>query len=279
MASPDIQMVVTDLDGTLLNADHQISETDEQTLHWLGGKNVYRVAATGRTLYSANKVLSNDSPIDYLIFSCGAGIINWKTKELLYSLSLASEDVSTITHFLYHNQIDFQILDPVPDSHKFFYYQANNHNPDFNRRIVHYQEYARPISFPPERFGNACEILAIVPGEVSTYDMIKNNLARYKVIRATSPLDGKTLWVEIFQHQVSKGNAAAWLCSKIGCNSDSVLGIGNDYNDIDLLQWTAHSFVVANAPDELKTQFEVTDSNSNNGVTKAIQKIFGDAIH
>jgi hypothetical protein len=274
MALPKLQMIITDLDGTLLNTEHQISETDKQTLHRLGEKNIYRVAATGRTLYSANKVLSDDSPIDYLIFSCGAGIINWKTKELLYSLSLAAEDVSAITHFLYHNQIDFQILDPVPDSHKFVYCQANNHNPDFNRRIVHYQEFARPITFPPERFGEAGEILAIVPGELSTYDMIKNNLTSYKVIRATSPLDGKTLWVEIFQHQVSKGNAAAWLCSRIGCASDSVLGIGNDYNDIDLLQWTAHSFVVANAPDELKEKFEITESNLNNGFTQAVMKKF-----
>jgi Cof subfamily protein (haloacid dehalogenase superfamily) len=279
MALPKLQMVVTDLDGTLLNADHQISETDEQTLHWLGEKNIYRVAATGRTLYSANKVLSDNSPIDYLIFSCGAGIVNWKTKELMYSLSLSAQDVSIITHFLYFNKIDFQILDPVPDSHKFVYYQGNNHNPDFTRRIVHYQEFARSIPFPPEQFEDACEILAIVPGEVSTYEMIKNNLTQYKVIRATSPLDGKTLWVEIFSNQVSKGNATAWLCSRIGCSPEVVLGIGNDYNDIDLLNWTAHSFVVSNAPDELKSQFEITDSNINNGVTKAIQKIFGDVIH
>lgn len=279
MLSPEFRMIVTDLDGTLLNTEHQISETDEQTLHWLGQQNVIRVAATGRTLFSSQKVLSDRSPIDYLIFSCGAGILNWQTQELLHSISLSADDVAIITHFLYDNQIDFQILDPVPDSHNFVYYQGNNHNPDFNRRIAHYQEYARSITFPPERFGDACEILAIVPGDASTYEMIKNNLTNYKVIRATSPLDGKTLWVEIFHHQVSKGNAAAWLCSKIGCHSESVLGIGNDYNDIDLLNWTGHSMVVANAPIELKEQFEVTDSNNNHGVTKAILKIWGQAIH
>lgn len=69
MLSPDIHMVVTDLDGTLLNTDHQISETNKQTLHWLGDKKITRVAATGRTLFSSKKVLSNDTPIDYLIFS------------------------------------------------------------------------------------------------------------------------------------------------------------------------------------------------------------------
>ena len=272
MPKADIQMVVTDLDGTLLNPENQISKTDKQTLHRLGEKNIYRVAATGRTLYSAQKVLSDHSPIDYLIFSCGAGILNWKTKELLHSISLSAADVSIITHFLYDNQIDFQILDPAPDSHNFVYYQGNNHNPDFNRRIAHYQEYARSITFPPEEFHDACEILAIVPGEILTYELVKNNLPDYKVIRATSPLDYKTLWIEIFARQVSKGNAAAWLCSRIGCNSDSVLGVGNDYNDIDLLDWTGHSVVVANAPDELKEKYEMTESNLNNGFTHAVKK-------
>lgn len=279
MALQRLQMVITDLDGTLLNSEHQISETNKQTLHWLGEKKITRVAATGRTLFSSKKVLSEESPIDYLIFSCGAGILNWKTKELLHSISLSADDVSKITHFLYHQRIDFQILDPAPDSHNFVYYQGNNHNPDFNRRIDQYQEYARSISFPPEQFGDACEILAIVPGDISTYEFVKKNLHDYKVIRATSPLDYKTLWVEIFASQVSKGNAAAWLCSKLGCYSDAVLGIGNDYNDIDLLNWTGHSIVVANAPEELKNQFDVTDSNINNGVSKAILKIWGEAIY
>ena len=38
-------LVVTDLDGTLLNADHRIGTTDRQALHALGAQRVCRVAA------------------------------------------------------------------------------------------------------------------------------------------------------------------------------------------------------------------------------------------
>ncbi len=271
MPSLEIRMVVTDLDGTLLDTERRISATDEATLRWLGEQRVCRVAATGRSLYSAQKVLSDRSPIDYLIFSCGAGIVNWQTKELLLAISLSPDDVSCIAHFLHQRQIDFQILDPVPESHRFVYYQENHSHPDFQRRLEHYREFARPITFPPAKFAPACEVLSIINPDLAIYTMIERELSDYKVIRATSPLDGQSLWIEIFARQVSKGNAAAWLCSSLGCRPEAVMAIGNDYNDLDLLHWTAHSFVVANAPEDLKSKFKTTRSHNENGFTEAVQ--------
>ena len=44
---PEVKMVVTDLDGTLLQSDQSISPTDTETLERLGNLGVCRVAATG----------------------------------------------------------------------------------------------------------------------------------------------------------------------------------------------------------------------------------------
>ncbi|MDZ7264367.1 MAG: Cof-type HAD-IIB family hydrolase [candidate division KSB1 bacterium] len=273
MPASKIRMVVTDLDGTLLNADRCISATDEATLRWLGEQHVCRVAATGRSLYSAQKVLSDLSPIDYLIFSCGAGIVNWPAKDLLLAISLSPEDVARITHFLHQQRLDFQILDPVPESHKMVYYQGNHCHPDFLRRLEHYREFAQMITFPPAKFAPACEVLVILNADLAVYAMIAQELSDYKVIRATSPLDSQSLWVEIFARQVSKGNAAAWLCTRLGCHPESVMAIGNDYNDLDLLHWAAQSFVVANAPEDLKSRFKTTRSHNENGFTEAVHRM------
>ena len=80
--TPKIKIVVTDLDGTLLPSQGCISKKNYNTLVSLRDKEIIRVIATGRTLYSAMAVLPEDFPIDYLIFSSGAGIIQWNTKEL-----------------------------------------------------------------------------------------------------------------------------------------------------------------------------------------------------
>lgn len=274
MISNELKMVVTDLDGTLLNPLHQISDQDYRSLILLGEKHIYRVVATGRSFYSATNVLPHDFPIDYLIFSSGAGIINYTTREILYSQSLNPDEVVIIANCLITFQIDFMIHKPIPETHKFSFYQTNRENPDFDRRMTIYRKFAKPLTFNPKDFGNATQILAIVPNNVSIYEKINDKLPDFKVIRTTSPLDGNSIWIEIFPKKVSKGSAATWLCEKLDCDPGSVLGIGNDYNDIDLLNWTQHSFVMANAPEDLKNQFEITDSNINSGFTKALSKKF-----
>lgn len=270
MGVKQLQMVVTDLDGTLFNPQRQISEQDYQTLVMLGAWDVCRVIATGRSLYSADRVLAPDLPIDYLIFSSGAGIVDWRSKDLLYRQSLNAIDVAAIAHQLIIWHIDFMILHAIPESHKFVYHKTNHENPDFIRRIEIYQQFAEPLRFDPNKCNDACEILVIIPDNVSIYDHLRRSLSDFKVIRATSPLDGKSIWIEIFPSHVSKASAAAWICQKQGCEPGAVLGIGNDYNDLDLLNWTEYSFVMANAPEDLKQKFEITESNSNHGFTKAV---------
>ncbi len=80
----EVRMVITDLDGTLLQKDHTISQGDIGTLEKLGKLGVCRVAATGRNLYKVRQVLFENSPFDYVILSSGAGIMDWKTQKLIY---------------------------------------------------------------------------------------------------------------------------------------------------------------------------------------------------
>ena len=100
MALSKLKMVVTDLDGTLLNPQHQISDKDFRSLKLLGENKIYRVIATGRSIYSLNRVIPADFPIDYLIFSSGSGILNWNTKKILHAQSLNSNEVVIIANFL-----------------------------------------------------------------------------------------------------------------------------------------------------------------------------------
>lgn len=274
MSSTHLKMVITDLDGTLLNPQQQVSDNDLRSLKLLGKYNIYRIIATGRSIFSLNKVIPPDFPIDYLIFSSGSGILDWNTKEMLYSQSLKSDEVVVIAKCLKKMNLDFMIQKPIPDNHYFVYHQTRNANSDFFRRLKSYEQFASPLPSDPKEFGDAGQFVVIIQNDVSIYERIHENLSQFKVIRSTSPLDGSSIWVEIFPKSVSKGSAAAWLCQRLGCDPAAVVAIGNDFNDIDLLNWTKHSFVVENAPPELKQKFEITDSNINSGFTKMIQKKF-----
>lgn len=271
------ELIVTDLDGTLLQDNQSISKKDRECLQYLKQKNIYRLIATGRSVFSAKEVLDDDFPIDYLIFSSGAGILNWKTKKLIFSENLIGEKIKTISDILISEKIDFMIHYPIPDNHKFRYYKTNKKNIDFDNRCKLYKDYASTLDIDNLGFEKSCQIIAIFNNNISEFERIKekisSQISHIKIIRATSPLDGKSIWMEIFSEKVSKAEAAKYLCKILNVNPEKTVGIGNDYNDLDLLDWTSQSFIVGNAPEELKNKFKVTETNSNNGFTKAVMHI------
>ena len=269
----NIKIVVTDLDGTILPSQGSISKTNYDTLLQLKNQGITRVIATGRTLYSAMAVLPEDFPIDYLIFSSGAGIMKWETKELIYSQQIEAAEVQDLSEILVDHEIDFMILDPIPLNHQFWYYQSGNKNPDFDRRLALYKQFATPVGQLSDTKRDACQILAILPNKVDWFEELKTKFTDIKIIRATSPLDHESIWMEIFPEHISKGHGCQWLCDQLQINANESFVIGNDYNDIDLLEWGEHCFVVANAPKELKDKYQVTESVTDDGFAKAVKKI------
>lgn len=264
-------MVVTDLDGTLLNSAQQVSSDDLNTLYSLGNQGVIRVIATGRSPFSFQRIMPADFPVDYLVFSSGAGIMNYHTKEILYSMNLPEKLVHRIAIRLRGLGVTFKVLAAVPENHHYVYYQNGEMHPDFVRRMESYRGFEKPISFDPPNFGEACQFLIILPPDPVRYEELKSLFHGVKVIRATSPIDHQSIWMEIYHQDVSKGNAVEYLCKLYQINQFEVMGIGNDYNDTDLLSFVGLPFVVANAPEELKAMYRTVASNNESGFSEAVR--------
>jgi len=271
--SDDIKIVITDLDGTLLPSQGEVSELDLNTLKKLQSENIVRVIATGRNLYSALSVLADDFPIDYLIFASGAGIFDWKKRELIFSQHLDADSVFEISSELIRLKTDFMILDTIPNNHQFAYYRSGNSNPDFDRRLSLYKPFANPIGNSEETKREACQLLVILSSCVNSFNELKAKFENVKIIRATSPLDHESIWMEIFPLHISKAYGAEWLCKHLELDSNSSVVIGNDYNDLDLLEWGKCPFVVANAPKELRDSYQVSKSVDESGFSYAIDQV------
>lgn len=264
-------LVITDLDGTLLNSAHQLTSTNKQSLEALKSHNYLRAIATGRSLKVARKVLNNDFPIDYLIFSSGAGILKWSTQELIHENHMKESSIQSITDFLIQKRYDFMLHHQIPDNHFFDYFESGQINTDFQTRLNHYRNYAKPLEMP--HIPLASQFIIVLPAHTDThqqYQYLKATFSEHSVIYATSPLDGQSAWIEVFPRQVSKSQASQWLMTQYELNVSQVMAIGNDYNDRDLLDWAGSSFIVENAPDDLKAQHQQVASNNENGFSQAI---------
>lgn len=268
-------MVVTDLDGTLLDAHSSLGDANRRALERLGHMGNVRVVATGRSLYSAEQVLDADFPIDYLVFSSGAGIVDWRSRELLAVNEMPAHDARGALERLLEKEMACMVHLGVPDNHYFYYHQpvglGTEANPDFHRRCQRYAKFAQPLEDPTLDGLRVTQLLAIeAPGSRSHYDSLVSELSHLNVVLTTSPLDHQSRWIEIFSPAASKSGAAEWLRRRHGVEHGDVVAIGNDYNDRDLLDWADHSFVVANAAGSLKERYTVVASNDDQGFMEAV---------
>jgi len=264
-------MVVTDLDGTLLHRASGMHRRDISTLRDLGKNDTVRVIATGRSLYSARSVLDSDLPIDYLVFSSGAGIVDWPTGEIIRSHTMSARQITETAQCLLKMKMDFMVHRPIPDNHFFTYYGKGRDNPDFLRRIGYYEEFAKPGTCMIEPV-QACQIVAVEPEtERSRYSNIREALDALTVIRTTSPMDGVSTWIEIFPPDVSKAKASEWIRRSCGIDRTDILAVGNDYNDLDLLGWAFTSFVVDEAPADLQKLYRSVRTHGG-GISEAVER-------
>jgi hypothetical protein len=264
-------LFIMDFDGTLLRSDRTFSSIDLDALRQLGELGIIRTIATGRSLYSFNTAAVEDLPVDFLIFSMGTGVLQNAGSKVVRKVSLESHEVKRACKILKTHRLDFMIHRTIPDNHMFSYFRSNEGNDDFERRLKLYSRFAVPLNDVTDGFGPAAQLLAVVPDKDShaVLEKVRGELPDYSVIRTTSPLDGKATWIEIFPTVVSKSRTAAWLAEELKIDQRKTASVGNDYNDLDLLEWTANSYVVDNAPADLKNRFAGVASNNNGGVAEA----------
>jgi len=267
-------LFIMDFDGTLLRSDRTVAFEDRDALRQLGELGIIRAIATGRSLFSFNMVSISNLPMDFVIFSTGAGVLQYNGGKIIRKVNLEPREVERASEVLKAHRLDFMIHRTIPENHRFAYYRANHKNDDFDRRLELYSQHADALTETSNSFGPATQLLAVVPARNGTavLETIRNELVDFNVIQATSPLDGKSTWIEIFPSTVSKSQTAAWLAKEIKIDKRKIASVGNDYNDLDLLAWTDSSYVVDNAPADLKNRFATVASNNNGGVAEAVRR-------
>jgi len=271
----ELKMVVTDLDGTLLQNDQSISTEDLETLNLLGELGICRVAATGRNLFKVRRALSPTAPFDYVICSSGAGIVDWQQQEIISATNLPEALTAQLINYLIDKGYNFKVSDCFPDNHNFFWWKKSD-CPEIERYIAVHSKMGLSEEIVPGRKYSSSQILLFFPLKSSRFDEVKAELQEQfpeiSIIRTTSPLNEHWIWMEIFPKGISKAHGIVEICTIKGIKRAETLGIGNDFNDLEMLDFTHLSYVVHNAPEELKEKFLISLPHHENGFSHAVKK-------
>ncbi len=271
-----IHLVATDLDGTFLRDDKTISSANLEALQQLRDRGVVTVAATGRNLFKIHEVIPQEVPFDYYVFSSGAGVFDKQKEAHIFGQNLPKESALKLIRYFMAEDLNFHAFWPVPFNHKLWYYRGSEICHEFERYFAFHNSRAYELPAGGEIDSDICQFLVVIPFDEIRFLKMKTYIEQLcpmaRVIRSSSPLHTNYIWLEIFHKDVSKGNGVLHLCNLLGIDPRQTLGIGNDYNDIDLLEFTAHAFVTNNAPEIIKKQYVLVPSNEEDAFAHVIEK-------
>lgn len=263
MIREKIKVVISDLDGTLLNSDHKISQYTKTVFQELHNQNYLLIVATGRHHLDALSIVDGLGCPVYLVTSNGARIHS-PERELLFSLDLKSELVKSV--------FDLEI-DPGITSVLFKedVWQTNQHNEklnDFQKESSYLPEIVDFSSL--EDFGGIKFFFTHDNHQtlVDLKDRILEHHSDYFNHAFSLPF-----CLEFMHKSVDKSMAIAKILEKENFIFEQTISFGDGFNDENMLRSSGKGLIMGNAPDSFKNKLihlEVISTNDKDGVAKFI---------
>lgn len=259
-------LVAVDLDDTLLSNALEISPRNVRALNRAREKGVVVTLATGRMFCSAAPIarrLGIDAPI---ITYQGALVKHPFTGAEFLHRPLPNEVARAVMERLldYDYHLNIYLDDQL-------YVESLT---EAGRRYAALSRVeARPVgellSFLGER--DPTKVLAIA-SESEIESLLRDMVAIFSGDQVYITRS-KPQFLEFSHSLATKGQALKQLAEHYGISRESVMAIGDGYNDLDMVEYAGLGVMVANARDEVRSGADyVTASNEADGVAEAIER-------
>lgn len=276
---PPIRLLAIDIDGTLLDPQFKITAENLAALRAAHAAGIEIVLATGRRHDYALPVAQEIGVSAWLISSNGA-LIRSSVGETFYTdLLPAATAAKLIRHmdaFRGHAVLTFD----RPGNNALVLERFEELNQSISRWIQANSPFIQYIS-PLEEALIENPIQAMYCGRLSRMQQVEERLVEAEFLGEISILktqyDHRDLCIlDILNRGCSKGNALRRWAAQHGIPREQVMAIGDNFNDLEMLEFAGVAVVMGNASQELKQSgWKVTASNAENGVARALEDVLG----
>lgn len=265
-----IKMVVSDMDGTLLNEKLEISERNLQAIEYLRKKDIRFCIATGRPEQLVKEYIDKLNMKDPMIMYNGSVIGHPFIEKNIYELSLRNDDIKEIVRFCESLDVIYMLYTKnqifSKPNYRVDFFEERNQNLQEKDRCVFKDE--RDIDLIIEN-NNVNKIL-IIENDSTKYQMLKEKFEREDKFTVATSQKG---FIDINPKGASKGNALKFLADYYGYSLQDVAVLGDQDNDISMLVVAGMSVVMENGSEEAKKSAKaMTKSNKNDGFAEWVFK-------
>ncbi|MDA8145130.1 MAG: Cof-type HAD-IIB family hydrolase [Thermaerobacter sp.] len=266
----NFRLVALDVDGTLTDSRGEIPARVRQAVGRTASRGVSVTLATGRRLRLALPV-ARELGLTAPLVTSGGPLVVEQTGRVLYREPLSEEQLRRAVAFLRRRG-----LPPVAAA-------GRGQPPD-----VFYEEEGHPAQrfFLERNDGFTRRVADLTAGEVPDPVRVFCLGEREAVHRAWRELSdgafrlvlnddpqGGTAALEIYAPGASKASGVRALAAHLGVAREEILAVGNQLNDLELIEFAGWGVAVGNAVAELKERAaEVTASSDEAGVAVVLEK-------
>jgi Cof subfamily protein (haloacid dehalogenase superfamily) len=259
-----VKLVVSDMDGTLLNSNHEVSPRFFELFKKLQEKNILFCAASGRQHNSIVERLKNIKNDIYVIAENGG--VAKKGDKVLLSSFLKPEKVSKL----------IPIIRKIEGANMVLCCDGAAYIESKDQRFINlFQEYYHSFY----QVDDLMQIANTIPVfKIAVYHFDSSEHFIYPVVK---DLNDEILlkvsginWLDISDEKANKGNALRHLQQLLNITKEETMVFGDYHNDIEMMQEAGLSFAMGNAHKDIKELAKFsTESNDNFGVEIVLEKL------
>lgn len=258
-----VKLVVSDMDGTLLDSNHEVSSSFFALHEGLKKNNIHFVAASGRqydSILDKLAIIKND--ITIVAENGGVGKLG---DEILFSCSLELEKIHRTLAVAREIENPYIVLCGLKAAY------VETKDQDFIAMFSQFYSSFKVVDDLSKVTDDTFFKLAIYHKECSEtyiYPTVSHLSDEMQVI-----VSGKN-WLDISHNDANKGKAIAFLQEKYGITKEETMVFGDYNNDLKMLELADFSFAMENAHPNVKevANYE-TLSNDNRGVDYILEKM------
>ncbi|PCI36234.1 MAG: haloacid dehalogenase [Flavobacteriaceae bacterium] len=258
-----VKMVVTDMDGTLLNDWGEVSPVFFRLFNQLKKHNIHFVAASGRQYFSMlDKLYAIKDDITIVAENGGMTKHNG---EIISTSTISKNQIDTIIDTLRKTSGAYIVLCGKKNA----YIETSDEN-----FIDIFKEYYT-------QFKQVADLKSITNDKifkVASYHFENSASHIYPFVKH---LEGENLvkisgenWLDISSPSTNKGQAIQKLQKLLNISKDETMAFGDYNNDLEMLEQASFSYAMENACEDVKTTARFhTKSNNDNGVEFILDKL------
>jgi len=279
-----IKLVASDLDGTIIDRNNNISEKNFDAIKKLHEKNIPFTICTGKS-YAVSKKICEKFNADFGIFGNGTQIIDFHTGKELYKKVLSKEDLMFICTFSKRHNYHIHLYtenDIITEKLEYmdlrnYNLKEQNSNDSLNFIIVtdifkyikdnDLNVFSFVISSTNNDLLNFKNLLSINPNIMCTYI---NKRGKYK----DSIINKNYEYLNISPTNINKNEALTFLRNYLNIEKENTMAIGDNINDFEMIRHSGIGIAVCDAYDDLKSAAKYVTKNSvtDGAFAEAIQK-------